>query len=57
MKNPFFVAAHKIIVAKVVGNGDMHNNSKIWGKDSKVSLFKSQNPSSFSLKSNQPPSR
>jgi hypothetical protein len=40
MKNSFFVAAHNTIVTKVVGNGDMHNTSKIWGKDSKVCLFK-----------------
>jgi hypothetical protein len=28
MGNPFFVAAHKTILAKVVGNGDMHNPAK-----------------------------
>jgi hypothetical protein len=51
MKNPFFVAAHKTIVAKVVGNGDMHSTDKIWGKDLKVPLLKRQNPSSFPLNS------
>jgi hypothetical protein len=28
MESPFFVAAHKNVVAKVVGNGDMQNPAK-----------------------------
>jgi hypothetical protein len=32
MESPFFVAAHKNIVAKVVGNGDMQNLTKYRAK-------------------------
>jgi hypothetical protein len=38
----FLVVAHITIIAKVVGNRDMHNTAKYGGQDSKVFLFKSQ---------------
>jgi hypothetical protein len=57
MGNPFFVAAQKTIVAKVVGNGDMHNPAKYGPKFRKFPFFKSQNPRSIPYKSKQTSSR
>jgi hypothetical protein len=47
-----FVAAHKTIVAKFVGNGDMHKPAKYGAKIHNLP-FKTQNPMSFPVKSKQ----
>jgi hypothetical protein len=44
MGNPFFVAAQKTIVAKVFGNGDVHNPTKYGPKDLKVCFFQKLKP-------------
>jgi hypothetical protein len=47
MGNPFFGAAHKTIVAKVVGNGDIHNPAKYGAKNQKFAFSKAKTLAHF----------
>jgi hypothetical protein len=42
MENPFFVAAHKTIAAKVVRDGDMQNPAKCGAKIQKFAFSKAK---------------
>jgi hypothetical protein len=47
MEFPFFVAAHKNIVAKVVGNGDMQNPAKYGAKIQMFAFSKAKTLAQF----------
>jgi hypothetical protein len=46
-ENPLFVAAHKTIDAKDVGNGDMHNPAKSRGTNQKFAFSKAKTLAQF----------
>jgi hypothetical protein len=47
MESPFFVAAHKYVVAKVVGNGDMQNPAKHGANIQKFAFSKAKTLAHF----------